>query len=56
MTPHDGSGHDEEPNIGQKYHYHWNNEGPDELSFWIHETAVEIIIGSCSLLARGQNF
>ena len=44
MTPHDSSSHDEEPNIGQNYHYHWNNEDPDELSFWIHETAVEIII------------
>ena len=40
--PHDNSGLDEEPNIGQKYHYHWYNEGPDEFSFWIHETAIEI--------------
>ena len=46
MTPHDSSSHDEEPNISQKYHNHWSNEGPDELSFWIHETAVETIIGS----------
>ena len=41
VKPHDSSGHDEEHNVNKNYHNHWNNEGPDELGFWIHETAVE---------------
>ena len=41
LTAHNGGCHDEEPDIDQDDHYDWSNEGPNEVSFSIQETAVK---------------
>jgi hypothetical protein len=40
MSPHDGGGHDEEPNVDQYDDQHWNNERPNKVSLWVQETPI----------------
>ena len=37
--PHNGSCHDEEPDIDQDDHYDWSDEGPNEVGLCVQETA-----------------
>ena len=43
MSPHNGTGYDEEDDVHKDDHDHWSNEGPNEVRFRVQITPKVIM-------------
>ena len=46
VPPHNHSCHHEETAVGQKYHNHWNYQGPHKFGLWVQVAAANNMNGN----------